>query len=227
MLVISTIVEHIASKATLDYLKEVQRQSIATVEGLDPLQAQERFFCAMTPSAEAFAAKYNRPVTPESRAQDCQYTLSPISGTGQGLPPAVVGHWHDSAGGNILSGVALALADTAWHLVVQPSILATIIALTTMVFGLFCGLVGMALLEKYPHFFLILAVFVLATLAGTCLAAFLLKWIMEGALALFGGLTNLAGLSFGLSGFALGIYNFVAKLFEVRVHETVDHLLPK
>ncbi len=242
MMVVAKITEEVLSTARVDSLKITQASALAAVSSINPLQIKDRFVCALTPSMEAMNAqtrayRQQHPSTYLTEAplsQDCAYTLTDptlraqyaayrTGPVGQ-LPPPVVGHW---IGGdaNIMT-IFIAFLDTAWHLMVQPSVLASIFALFSLVVGVLATLVLMSLVSFVWNPIGWPIVLALGTIACTCLVAFVLREVMELGLTMFGWFTQLAGACCASAGITYFGYTFSVKAFEVRIHEGLEHIIP-
>jgi hypothetical protein len=236
MMGVGRVLEEKLSAPTFKHLTDLQLEALAAVDSLDPYQIKGRFLCALTPSVESMNrhSRYHLPAS-----TDCMYSLSlrpPSSSEGvpvdraadaeMSLPPPVVGHWAEGSAGLVMP--FLALLDTGWHLVVQPSAFAAFFAISTLVIGgLATGLLMAWAASKWgtpgP---LGLMLFCVGTIAAACAAAWGLRMLMEGGLYVFSQVTQLAGLCCGGAGMTLFGYTLATKAVEVRIHEGVDHLIP-
>jgi hypothetical protein len=230
MLAVGNVLERLLKTETFEHLAIAQREAMAAVESIRPTQFKDRFVCAITPSADWM----NR-ATPSqgssftyhfSDADDCKYTLSslPASARSRDLPPPVVGHWADGMNG--LVGPFIALIDTAWHLIVQPSFFASVFAIAAFVIAALATGLLMAMARFTWHPWLGATIFAVGTVALACVVAWCLQITMEGGLYLFGRITGIAGLCCGAAGITGASYTFFLKVVEVQIHENVDKLVP-
>lgn len=124
------------------------------------------------------------------------------------------------------SNVIDAFVDTGWHLVVQPSVFASLFAIVVFVFAGFATAILMVLPKFTWHPFVGAMVYCCGTVAIACVVGWGLQMLMEGGLYLFGRVTQLAGLCCGGAGVLLVGYNLAVKTVEVRIHEGIDHVIP-
>ncbi len=240
MMVIGRITEKLVNKVELLELDRSQAEAMAAVHGINPLQIKDRFLCAITPSVADMNRKFQATHTEgqafflghQSLAGDCAYTLSrsaqaQTSGAvlqGDALPPPVVGHWGDGITPIILP--VIALLDTGWHLIVQPSLFASIFAIFAFVMGgILAGVAMVASRQDFPGYVGPI-VWSLGTIVCACLVAWGLREIMEGGLFLFGKFTQFAGLCCGGGTVTYFGYSFTVKALEVKTHGVVEHMLP-
>lgn len=236
MMVVGRMMERLLKRETFDRLATVQREALAAVESISPIQFKDRYVCALTPSVEQTNRQFEAQrrsssfsyLEPFAAAGDCKYTLSgipaPSAAPHENLPAPVVGHWADGLSG-IVSPV-VALLDTAWHLVIQPSFFASVFAICSFaIAALLAGLL-MASANITWHPYVGPSIFAIGTIALACVVAACLKITMQGGLQLFGWFTSIAGLCCGSAGLAATGYAFFLKTIEVRVHESVDEIIP-
>lgn len=222
MLIVGRVMERLLQPETFAHLANVQSDAMGAVRSISPLQFKDRYLCALSPSAGAM----NRELRARGRgspmavlesaddAHDCKYAPSGA---------AVVGHWADGVG---IVGPFVALVDTAWHLIVQPSFFASVFVISAFVIAaLIVGLV-MAQVHVTWHPFVWPTVFAIGTIALACAVAWCLQVTMEGGLYLFGRVTSIAGLCCGAAGIAGSSYLFFLKTLEVQIHESVDRIVP-
>ena len=223
MMGVGWIMEKALKPDTFGYLEKLQGQALAAVESINPLQFKDRYLCALTPSIRSL----NRPPArfQLSVVGDCMYTLSNVPHTGTVLPPPVVGHWAD--GDTSIMMPFMAFLDTGWHLIVQPSIFASIFSIFAFVIGAMAAGIAMASVRFTWHPYFGVIVFAAGTIAASCLVALCLQWLMEGGLFLFGSITHLAGACCGAAGVTFFGYSFFMKTVEVRIHQGVEEILPK
>lgn len=235
MMGVSRVMEQLLRRDTFDHLHKAQLDAMAAVESISPVQFKDRYVCALTPSVEVT----NRQLQARSRSaalsysgsaasSDCKYSLSQFparsAASRDSLPAPVVGHWADGLNG-IVSPV-VALFDTAWHLLIQPSFFASVFAVSAFVIAAVLAGLAMASAHITWHPYAGPSIYAIGTIALACFVAGCLKISMEGGLYLFGKLTSIAGLCCGSAGIAATGYTFFLKTIEVRVHESVDSIVP-
>jgi hypothetical protein len=235
MMVVGRMMEKLLQRETFDHLATVQQEARAAVESISPIQFKDRYVCALTPSVE----ESKREIESHGRgsavylgdfvvANDCKYTLSEFparpTASSDSLRAPVVGHWADGLSG--LVSPIVALFDTAWHLVIQPSFFASVFAVSAFLIAAFVVGLLMASANITWHPYAGPAIFAIATIAVACVVAACLKITMEGGLYLFGRFTSIAGLCCSSAGLAATGYAFFLKTIEVRVHEGVDEIIP-
>ena len=231
MLGVSKLTEKLTDEKTFIDLAHQQDLAIAAVAGINPAEIGSRFLCAMTPSMAQMRRKY-QPVTYRGHVfsgpgdvEDCAYTLSRAApAPGAALPPPVVGHWGD--GLNTMVVPLIALFDTAWHLLVQPSIFASVFSLFAFLAGTFAAFVVMTMWDKLWQTPLAGAFLAVGVVGFACAAAFLLREVMEGGLYFFGGITRFAGFCCGASSVVVLVYQYVVKMIENGIHIGVEHVIP-
>ena len=235
MMVVGRVMEKLLRRDTFDRLTTVQQDALAAVESISPIQFKDRYVCALMPSVE----EANRQLQAQSRSatlsylrasavsSDCKYTLSEFpprsAAPRDSLPAPVVGHWAD---GMSMVTPFIALLDTAWHLIIQPSFFASVFAVSAFVIAAILAGLLMASAHITWHPYAGPSIFAIGTIALACLVAACLKISMEGGLYLFGWFTSIAGLCCGSAGVAATGYAFFLKTIEVRVHESVDEIIP-
>jgi hypothetical protein len=245
--------EKIVNKAELLELSHSQTRAIAAVRGLNPWQIKDRFFCAMTPSVESVNRKFLAPhpdaatyfMATRPLSADCATVLAvkelraaadaqPVPETLEAAikedyhlpaPVPVVGHWADGMSAFVLP--VMAFLDTAWHLIVQPSVFASIFAIFSLVMGGILAGVAMAMSRADFPGYIGPLVWCAGTIAATCLVAWGLREVMEGALFVFGKFTQFAGVCCGGGTIAYFGYAFSVKAFEVKTHSVVEHLVSR
>jgi hypothetical protein len=231
MLGISKLTEKLTDQKTFIDLAHQQDLAFAAVADINPLDISRRYLCALGPSVENIN-RQSQGLTYKGRvigghapvAGDCRYTLSRVKpAPGAELPPPVVGHWGDGLNGFVLPFVAL--LDLAWHLVVQPSVFASIFAVFVFVAGGMAAGLLMTLPSITWHPYVGPAVFAVGTIALACAVGFCLKEIMEGGLYLFGGITRFAGFCCGASSVVVLAYQYVVKMIEGGIHAGVEHVI--
>ena len=232
VLVILLILEHTVTDKNLDALKHQQAAAIAAVGAINPDQIAGRYICALQQSVadtnRKMAALNKDPRYPglgqRPVREDCMYTLSEAPHAPGALPAPVVGHWGD--GQNAFTLFIAALFDTVWHLVVQPSWLASIFSIAVFVAGFTVAgvLMGQASITWHPYLGGI-AFAVLAVIASSAIG-WLLREVMLGALYLFQGIFTLAGLWIGATGPIAVAVRYVTMLFETVLHVGVESVHP-
>jgi hypothetical protein len=230
--------EKLLTVGTFSYLTGIQRDAFAAVESINPLQIKDRFFCALGPSVEAMNRKYPSVLYHPPVSTDCMYSLSLLPpatlrrsesdrsvSSGMPLPPPVVSHWAENT--SPPASLFLALFDTAWHLVIQPSVFASLFAMFALALGGIVAGTLMSLPGFTWHPFVGSMVFCIGTVAAACLAAWGMQMLMEGGLYLFGGITQIAGVCCGGAGVTFFGFTFFKKTLEVGIDERIDHLVPR
>ena len=223
MMAVSHVMEKLLRRDTFDRLALVQREALAAVGSISPIQFKDRYVCALMPSVDGMNRRMR---TRADSSSDCKYTLSGMlpSAPGETLPSPVVGHWADGLSG-IVSPI-VALFDTGWHLIVQPSFFASLFAISSFAIAAVLAGLLMARANITWHPYAGPAIFAFGTIALACVVAACLKLSMQGGLYLFGWFTSIAGLCCGSAGVAATGYAFFLKTIEVRVHESVDEIIP-
>jgi hypothetical protein len=243
MMGIGWVLEHSLSERTFSYLTKAQREAFAAVESINPFQIKDRFVCALRPSVESLNRMYSGEryrgmktgMAPIS--SDCMYTLSTLqpailarsspdssAAVRAPLPTPVIRHWAENM--SAPSNVVVAFLDTAWHLVVQPSVFASLFAIVVFVLAGFAAAILMLVPKFRWHPFVGPVVYCFGTVAIACVAGWGVQVLMEGGLYLFGRVTQIAGLCCGGAGLTLVGYNLIVKTVEVRIHEGIDHAIP-
>ncbi|MES2293774.1 MAG: hypothetical protein V4527_10800 [Pseudomonadota bacterium] len=232
MLGVSKLTERLTDKKTFINLATEQNLAFNAVAAINPLDISRRYFCALGLSVEEIN-RQSQGLTYKGQAVgghlpvagDCRYTLSRVKpAPGAELPPPVVGHWGDGLNGIVRPFVAL--LDLAWHLIVQPSVFASIFAIFTFAAGGVAAGLLMALPSFTWHPYVGPAVFAVGTIALACVVGFCLKEIMEAGLYLFSGITRLGGFCCGASSVVVLAYQYVVKLIENGIHLGVEHVIP-
>ena len=216
-------------------LERQQSQALVAVTGIDPLIFYRRYVCALEPSVETLNREsprlnlgHGRSFTLHAEARtDCRYQLP--DGTepapGAPLPPQGVGHWAEGLNGIVMPFVAL--LDTAWHMIVQPSIFASIFSIFALVAGGMGAGILMGLVRFTWHPFVGAAIFAAGTIALSCAAAFVLREVIAGGLYVFGDITRLAGICCTAPGILRVAYDYILELIKTGFHGAVEHVMPK
>jgi hypothetical protein len=224
MLVVGWILDKALSASTFAYLSTAQARALGAVEAINPLQMKDRYLCALTPSFDSMNRSMPRTAFQIPVAGDCMYTLADTAPSPGAPPVPVVGHWADGMSGYMIPFVAF--LDMAWHMVFQHSIFASLFSLAAFLIGALVTGVLMMLPRFTWHPFIGASVFAVGTVAVGCGAAWCIQMLMEGGLYLFGSFTHFAGLCCGSAGIGYAGFALFSKTIEVRVHESVEHLVP-
>ena len=230
---VGALLERLREHATFDYLARQQSLAVAAVASINPLDMFDRYLCALRPSVEELNRR-SRGVSSNPRyaflgqapvASDCRYALSRAApAPGNVLPPPVVGHWADGTSG--LVQPFLALLDTAWHLIAEPSVFSSIFAIFIIVAGGMAAGTLMALARFNWPPLIGPTVFAMGTIAAGCLIAWCLKEVMAAGLYAFGSITHLAAVCCGASSIVVFVYHFVLKMIETGIHMGAEKIVP-
>jgi hypothetical protein len=216
-------------------LERQQSLALTAVTSIDPLVFYRRYVCALEPSAEKLNREsprlslgHGRFFNPHQEVRtDCRYQLPDGTQPAQGapLPPPGVGHWAEGLSGIVMPFVAL--LDTGWHMIVQPSIFASIFSIFAFALGVIGAGILMGLAKFTWHPFVGAAIFAIGTIALSCAAAFVLREVIAGGLYVFGDVTRLAGLCCTAPGILRVAYDYVLELIKTGFHSGVEHVIPR